>query len=160
MIVIFKFIIILLSLLYYYHYYYYYYYIRIGSEGWFGFLDLWSVKNLTEQIFNSCREFRWSSEGPVSQIHSHHLHAGAHGIFSDFLRSVQMLKREWSAESNGKLPHLFIPSKTATWFLSLQWKSCLWAELLPWYLRLQWRTCPWAEHPDDDDELKNNISKN
>ena len=25
-----------------------------------------------------------------------------------------MLKREWSAESNGKIPHLFIPSKTAT----------------------------------------------
>ena len=25
-----------------------------------------------------------------------------------------MLKREWDAESNGKLPHLFIPSKTAT----------------------------------------------
>ena len=25
-----------------------------------------------------------------------------------------MLTREWSAESNGKLPHLFIPSKTAT----------------------------------------------
>ena len=25
-----------------------------------------------------------------------------------------MLKREWGAESNGKLPHLFIPSKTAT----------------------------------------------
>ena len=24
-----------------------------------------------------------------------------------------MLKREWDAESNGKLPHLFIPSKTA-----------------------------------------------
>ena len=28
-----------------------------------------------------------------------------------------MLKREreWGAESNGKLPHLFIPSKTAAW---------------------------------------------
>ena len=26
-----------------------------------------------------------------------------------------MLKREWGAESNGKLPHLFILSKTATW---------------------------------------------
>ena len=26
-----------------------------------------------------------------------------------------MLKREWSAESNEKLPHLFIPSKTAAW---------------------------------------------
>ena len=25
-----------------------------------------------------------------------------------------MLKREWGAEGNGKLPHLFIPSKTAT----------------------------------------------
>ena len=25
-----------------------------------------------------------------------------------------MLKREWDAESNWKLPHLFIPSKTAT----------------------------------------------
>ena len=25
-----------------------------------------------------------------------------------------MLKREWGAESNGKLPHLFIPSNTAT----------------------------------------------
>ena len=24
-----------------------------------------------------------------------------------------MLKREWDAESNGKLPHLFIPSKTS-----------------------------------------------
>ena len=26
-----------------------------------------------------------------------------------------MFKREWGAEINGKLPHLFIPSKTATW---------------------------------------------
>ena len=25
-----------------------------------------------------------------------------------------MLKREWGAENNGKVPHLFIPSKTAT----------------------------------------------
>ena len=25
-----------------------------------------------------------------------------------------MLKKEWSAESNGKLPHLSIPSKTPT----------------------------------------------
>ena len=40
--------------------------------------------------------------------------AGAPGIFSDLLRSVQMLKREWGVESNGKLPHLFIPSKPAT----------------------------------------------
>ena len=36
------------------------------------------------------------------------------GIFSDLLRFVQIPKREWGAESNGKLPHLFILSKTAT----------------------------------------------
>ena len=38
----------------------------------------------------------------------------APGIFSDLLRSVQILKREWGAEINGKLPHLFVPGKTAT----------------------------------------------
>ena len=35
-------------------------------------------------------------------------------VFSDLLRRVQVLERDWGAESNGKLPHLFIPSKTAT----------------------------------------------
>ena len=67
-----------------------------------------------ELIFNPCGEFRRSPEGPVSQIYSPHPHLGAPGVFSDLLRSVQMLKREWGAESNGKLPHLFIPGKTAT----------------------------------------------
>ena len=52
----------------------------------------------------------------MSQIHSPHLHIGAPGISLDLLRSVQMLKKEWSAESNGKLPHLFIPSKSANLF--------------------------------------------
>ena len=71
-------------------------------------------KTLMELIFNPCGEFWWSLEGPFSQIHSPHLHVGAPGIFSDLLRSVvQMLKRKRGAESNGKLPHLFNPSKTA-----------------------------------------------
>ena len=65
-------------------------------------------------IFNPCEEFRWSLEGPVSQNHTPHLLVGDPGIFSDLLRSVQMLKREWGVESNGKLSHLFITSKTAT----------------------------------------------
>ena len=69
---------------------------------------IWS-KTLMVLIFNPCGEFQRSPEGPVSQIHSPHLHAGAPGIFSDFIRSVQMLKREWGAESNGKPPHLFNP---------------------------------------------------
>ena len=50
----------------------------------------------------------------VSQIYYPHLHVGALRIFSDFLKSVQMLNREWGAESNGKLPYLFIPSNTVT----------------------------------------------
>ena len=78
------------------------------------FGSLISSKTLMELIFNRCGEFRWSPEGPVSQIHSLHLHVGAPEIFSGVLRSVQMLNGEWGAESNGKLPHLFIPSKTAT----------------------------------------------
>ena len=75
--------------------------------------QIWS-KTLRELIFNPCGEFQWSPEAPVSQIHSPHLLFGAPGIFSDILRSVQILKREWGAEINGNLPHLFIPSKTAT----------------------------------------------
>ena len=67
-----------------------------------------------ELLFNPCGEFRWSLEGPVSQIHPPHRHFAALAFFSDLLRFSQMLKLEWDAESNGKLPHLFIPSKTAT----------------------------------------------
>ena len=74
---------------------------------------IWS-KTLMELVFNPCGEFRWSPEGSVSQIHSPHIHVGAPGMFSDLLRSVQMLKREWDAERNRKLPNLFIPCKTAT----------------------------------------------
>ena len=74
---------------------------------------IWS-KTLMKLIFNHCNAFRRSPEGPDSQIHSPHLQAGAPGIFSDLLKSVQLLKREWGAERNGKLPDLFIPSKTAT----------------------------------------------
>ena len=78
--------------------------------------------------------------GLVNQIHSPHLLVGDPGIFSDLLRFVQMVKKEWGAESNGKVPHLFIPSKTAT--------------LVPAF----------AEHSDDDDddydddEIKNNLN--
>ena len=112
---------------------------------------IWS-KTLMELIFNPCGDFRWSPEGPVSQIHSLHLHVGAPGTFSDLLRSVQMLKREWGEESNGKLMHLFIPSKTATLVPEFVAEDLPLAELQPWFLRLQWRTCPWAEYSDDDND--------
>ena len=86
----------------------------VGAKGdW----DFW-ISDLAENPdgidINPCGEFRRSPEGPFSQIHFPHLHIAAPGIVSDLLRSVQMLKRELGAESNGKLPHLFIPSKTRT----------------------------------------------
>ena len=78
----------------------------------------------------------WTSVGPVSQIHSPHLCTGAPGIFSDLLRSVQMLKREWGAETIGSYHTYSSLVKLRPWFLSLQWKTCLWAELQPWCLSL------------------------
>ena len=62
-----------------------------------------------------------------------------------------MLKREWGAESNGKLLHLFIPGKTAALVPEFAVEDLPSAELQPWCLRLHRRTCPWAEHSDDDD---------
>ena len=87
-------------------------------------------------IFNPCSEFRRSPEGPVSQIHYPHLHVGAPGIFSDLLRCVQVLKREWGAEGKRKLPHLYISLvKLQSWFFGME--DLLSAELKPRFLRLQ-----------------------
>ena len=87
-----------------------------------------------ELIFNSCGEFQWSPEGPViSQIHSPHLLVGASGIFSDLLRSVQILKREMDPEKQRKA--------TAPIQSLVNLKSC--------FLSLRWRTCLWAENPVD-----------
>ena len=99
---------------------------------------IWS-KTLMELTFNPCGEFWWNPEGPVSQIQSPNIHVGAPEIFSDLLRSVQMLKREWGAESNGKLLHLFIPGKTAALVPEIAVENLPSAELQPWFLHLQWR---------------------
>ena len=48
-----------------------------------------------------------------------------------------MLKREWGAEINGKLLHLFISSKTTTWVPEFAIEDLPWAELQPRFLRLQ-----------------------
>ena len=65
-------------------------------------------KHLTQE---TCPD-RGSNPGLLydSRACSHLAHSGGH-----HLRSVQMLKREWGEETNGKLPHLSIPSKTTAW---------------------------------------------
>ena len=60
------------------------------------------------------------------------------------LGSFQIFKgREWGAENNRKLPHLFISSKTVNLIPEFAVEDLLWAELQPWYLSLQWKTWPW-----------------
>ena len=86
---------------------------------------IWS-KTLMELTFNPCGESQRSPEGSVSQIHSPHIHVGDPGIFSELLRSVQMLKREWGAESKREAT---APIQSLVelqlWFLSLRWKTYL-----------------------------------
>ena len=93
-------------------------------------------KILMELIFNPCHEFLLST---VSQTHSPHFLFGAHGISSDLLRSVKILKREWGAESNGKIPHLLysISVNTAALVRETAVKDLPLAELQPKFLRLQ-----------------------
>ena len=102
----------------------------------------WS-KTMIELIFDLCGEFRWSPEGTVSQIHSPQFHVG---IFSELLKSVQMPKRKWGAEINGKLSHLFIPSKTATLVIVFAVEDLPVGRTATLVMSLQWKTCPCAEH--------------
>ena len=57
------------------------YMLYMGAKGDWDFRISDMVKTLKELIFNPCVEFRRSPEGPVSQIHSPHLHAGTPGSF-------------------------------------------------------------------------------
>ena len=111
-------------------YIYIYIYIHWGRRviGIFGSL-IWS-KTLMELKFNPCGEFRWNSEGPISQIHSLHLHIDVPGIFSGLLRSVQLLKRE-SGVRKAAGSYCTYPSlvELQPGFLSLRRNTCLWLEM-------------------------------
>ena len=76
----------------------------------------------------------------------------------DLLRSFKICSDAKEREVCGKQREATAPIhllvKLQPRFMSLQWKTWLWAELQPWCLSLQWRTCPWAEHDDDDEYIK------
>ena len=61
-----------------------------------------------------------------------------------------MLKREWGAESNGKVHHLFIPSKTETLVPELGAQDLPLDRTTTFVLAFGVKTCTWAEHSDDD----------
>ena len=115
------------------------------------FGSLVSSETMMKLIFNPCSEFRRSPKGPVSQIYSPHLHVGDPATFSDLLTSVHILKREWGVrKATGYYRTYSCIVKLQPWFLSLWWKTWLWAELQTLCLSLQCYTCPWAEHSDDN----------
>ena len=53
-----------------------------------------------------------------------------------------MLKREWGVKSNGKLPHLFIPGKTAALVPEFVVEDLPSAELQPWVPALAVKDLP------------------
>ena len=114
-----------------------------------------------ELIFNICSEFRWSPEGPFNQINSPHLDAGAPGIFSGAKEREKKREREGErervcvcvcvcvgggAQSNGKLLHLSIPSKTATLVPELAVEYLPSGRIAALVPEFAVKTCPWAEH--------------
>ena len=120
---------------------------KLGGEGWLGFPDLWSSQKLwwnwyltTVVNFGDVRRAQLakstlltSSLVPLGSFRSFK-------VCSDAKERVGRGKQRESYRTYSSLVKLQ-PS-----FLSLQWKTCLWAEMQPWCLGLQWRTCPWAEH--------------
>ena len=73
----------------------------------------------------------------------------ARGIFSDLLRYVKILKREWGSQSNGKPQHLFILSKTATLIPEFAEEDLPLGRTAALVLEFAMKNCPWAEHSDD-----------
>ena len=92
----------------------------ILGEGWLGFPDLcsgqkpWWNRYFTPVLnFSEVRRVQLTKSTLLT--YTLVLLGSAPGNFSDLLTSDQMIKREWGAESNGKSPHLSIPTKTAVW---------------------------------------------
>ena len=103
-------------------------------------------KNLTQE---TCSD-RGSNPGPLRDKRAYY-HLGHSGGKNLYHHKKYLLKswRNWYLTPVVKYPPLV---KLQHGFLSLQWKTCLRAELRRWFLSLQWRTCPWAEYSDDDDD--------
>ena len=57
-----------------------------------------------------------------------------------------MLKREWGVESNGKLPHLFTPSKTATLVPEFAVEDLALGRTAALVPEFAVEACPWAEN--------------
>ena len=84
---------------------------------------IWS-KTLMELIFNSCGEFRWSPEGPVSQIHSSPPRWCPWDLFRSFKVCLDVKERGCGKQREATAPIQSL-IKLQPWFLSLRLKTCL-----------------------------------
>ena len=90
------------------------YFIYYGAKGDWNFVISDLVKNPDgTDIFSEVRRAQLAKSTLLR------LYPGASGIFSDLLRSFQMLKATVSYRTYSSL------MKLQSWFLSLRWKTCL-----------------------------------
>ena len=112
------------------------------------FPSMYSPTLSSQIILNSSVHFNHSLASwliiqiSLSRLHSFSLHTYSH--YYNYLYIILLWKTTGSYRTYPSLV------KQHPRFLSLRWKTCLWAELRPWFLSLQWGTCPWAVHSDDD----------
>ena len=78
-----------------------------------------------ELIFNPCGEFWWSLGGPVSQIHSPHLHVDAPGIFFRSFKVSYSKERVGCGKKREATTTIQSLVKLQPWFLRLRWKTSL-----------------------------------
>ena len=100
---------------------------------------IWS-KTLMELIGYLTPVVNFCEDRRAQLVKSTHLHVGAPRIFSDLLRSVQMLKRESGLRKATGSYCTYLSLNVQPWLLSLQWKTCLGTELQLRFLRLQRKT--------------------
>ena len=98
---------------------------RTGLEGWLGFLDVWSGIKLWWNWYLTpvvnIGEVRRAQLAKSTLLTS----LVALGIFSDLLRSVQMLKRVEYRKQREAIAPIKSQVKLQRWFLSFRWKTCL-----------------------------------
>ena len=68
-----------------------------------------------------------------------------------------MLKREWGAESNGKVPHLFIPSKTATLVPEFVVEDLPLGRTAAFMPEFAVKDLPWTKHTEDDEYISRRL---
>ena len=129
-------------------------YFASGGDGWLEFPDIWSGRKpwwnwylILEVNFGEVRRTQLAKSTILASTLEP---LGSFKVCSDAKERVGCWKQR---EASTYLSLV----KLHPWFLSLQWKICLWTELQPWFLRFQWNTCPWAEHSDDDTQILNTL---